>query len=100
MNEICYSLSDDLINPHKHIIGGDYDANVVIIALENKGYSTNWIDKRKEYKVKKNLKGLLVNSQKERKFYHKIFKLSARHWATVVRDNDMYYHCDSEKEQL
>lgn len=31
---ICYSLSDDLINPHKHIMGGDYDANVMMIALQ------------------------------------------------------------------
>lgn len=31
---ICYTLSDELINPHKHIMGGDYDANVIIIGLQ------------------------------------------------------------------
>lgn len=34
MNEICYSLSDEFINPHKHVFGGDYDVNVLMIALQ------------------------------------------------------------------
>jgi hypothetical protein len=33
MENICYSLSDDFINPHKYIFGGDYDVNVLMIAL-------------------------------------------------------------------
>jgi hypothetical protein len=33
MEAICQELSSDFINPHKHIFGGDYDANVIIIAL-------------------------------------------------------------------
>lgn len=37
MVEICYELSDDFINPHKHIFGGDYDANVIIMGLQKKG---------------------------------------------------------------
>ena len=32
-NNICYSLSDDFFNPHKHPFGGDFDINVLIIAL-------------------------------------------------------------------
>ena len=51
MNKICYDLSEDFINPHKHILGGDYDANILMIALQKKGYETKWIDKRKTYKV-------------------------------------------------
>jgi hypothetical protein len=35
MNDICYQLSDAFINPHKHIFGGDYDANVLLMALQN-----------------------------------------------------------------
>ena len=38
LNQICYDLSDDFINPHKHIFGGDYDANVLMIALQRIGY--------------------------------------------------------------
>jgi hypothetical protein len=33
LNDICFALSADLINPHKHILGGDFDANGMIIAL-------------------------------------------------------------------
>ena len=38
MEDICTNLSDDFINPHKHVLGGDYDANVIIIALQKQGY--------------------------------------------------------------
>jgi hypothetical protein len=47
MKNICYELSDQFINPHKHIFGGDYDINVLQIALEKKGYITTWYDTRK-----------------------------------------------------
>lgn len=47
MEDICYSLSNDIINPHKHPFGGDYDANVIMIALQRQGYDCKWIDKRK-----------------------------------------------------
>lgn len=33
MEKICHELSKGFINPHKHILGGDYDANVLIIAV-------------------------------------------------------------------
>jgi hypothetical protein len=36
MNSICYELSDDFINPHKHVFGGDYDINVIMVALQNR----------------------------------------------------------------
>lgn len=37
LDEICTGLSDKIINPHRHcckLIGGDYDANVLLIALQ------------------------------------------------------------------
>ena len=46
MNEICYSLSDDWINPHKHLFGGDYDANIIMVALQILGYECKWVDSR------------------------------------------------------
>jgi hypothetical protein len=36
MDDICYELSDAFINPHKHILGGDYDVNVLLVALHSK----------------------------------------------------------------
>jgi hypothetical protein len=48
MNEICYSLSDEFINPHKHVFGGDYDVNVLMIALQREGCATEWFDRRND----------------------------------------------------
>lgn len=39
MVAICCELSNSFINPHKHIMGGDYDANVIMIALQRQGYT-------------------------------------------------------------
>jgi hypothetical protein len=48
MNEICYKLSDDFINPHKHFLfGGDYDVNVLIYSLDLLKFDVEWHDKRK-----------------------------------------------------
>lgn len=49
LDAICYSLSpNNYINPHRSILGlGNYDVNVLIAALQNKGYSAFWFDKRK-----------------------------------------------------
>jgi len=46
LNDICYGLSNDFLNPHKHILGGDYDSNVLIIALQNFGCECKWLDSR------------------------------------------------------
>ena len=46
LNDICYSLSDECINPHKHVFGGEYDVNVLIKALEDKGNQVEWHDNR------------------------------------------------------
>ena len=34
----------------------------------------------------------------KKKLYHKVLKLSARHWWTIVKDDDIYYSCDSIKD--
>lgn len=34
LNKICYSLSDNMINPYKSVLGGDYDVTVLINALK------------------------------------------------------------------
>lgn len=66
MTQICYSLSDDYINPHKHIFGGDYDLNVLILALQQQQLATRWHDARQPLSVPSNdqcpqLVGYLVN---------------------------------------
>lgn len=49
LDTICYSLAPKVwFNPHKSLLGlGNYDVNVVMAALQNKGYQVIWFDKRK-----------------------------------------------------
>lgn len=53
LDAICFSLSpNNYINPHRSILGlGNYDVNVLIAALQNKGYSAFWFDKRKSVPI-------------------------------------------------
>lgn len=49
LDQICYSLSPDVwINPHKSLLGlGNYDINVIMAALQQKGREAVWFDKRR-----------------------------------------------------
>lgn len=49
LDEICVHLSpNEWINPHKSMLGlGQYDVNVIMSALQLKGYEAIWFDKRK-----------------------------------------------------
>lgn len=49
MENICKELSGDVINPHKHILGGDYDANVIMCALQKQNCECQWLDRRKKF---------------------------------------------------
>jgi hypothetical protein len=102
MNEICYSLSKDIINPHKHVFGGDYDANVMMIALQNCGFRVEWHDNRTPVNLKMleedgTLVGLIINTKKSSSLFLKMFKLSGRHWSAIKKYNDMYYLMDSQE---
>lgn len=49
LDQICSSLSpDEWINPHRSFLGlGNYDVNVILSAVQLKGYEAVWFDKRK-----------------------------------------------------
>lgn len=49
LDKICSELSpNEWINPHKSMLGwGQYDVNVLIVALQRRGYEAIWFDKRK-----------------------------------------------------
>lgn len=49
LDDICVQLSpDEWINPHKSMLGlGQYDVNVIMSALQLRGYDAIWFDKRK-----------------------------------------------------
>jgi len=44
----CRLSPDTWINPHRSMLGiGNYDINVIMVALQSHGYETVWFDKRK-----------------------------------------------------
>ena len=49
LDAICETLApNSWINPHKSVLGlGNYDINVILIALQSKGFEGIWFDKRK-----------------------------------------------------
>ena len=64
MEEICFSLSDNIINPHKSIFGGEYDINVMTKALTIVGFNLEWKKKTDEIEKlleREDIKGFLVN---------------------------------------
>ena len=48
LDAISYQLSpDSFVNPHKNMLGlGNYDVNVMMVALQQKNYEVVWFDKR------------------------------------------------------
>ena len=48
LDGISYQLSpDSFVNPHKNMLGlGNYDVNVMMVALQQKNYEVVWFDKR------------------------------------------------------
>jgi hypothetical protein len=91
MNSICCILAPSaIINPHKHIFGGDYDVNVLMMALEAECYSSRWHDRRKHFAITPQqqdmeLVGFLINRYRKETLLHKVFRVSARHWMAVKR---------------
>ena len=88
MEVICGELSEDFINPHKHVLGGDYDANVIILALQRVNLQAQWLDRRKNFSIPeetsdKTTIGFLLNLQMPKKIYHKVMGYSARHWTSI-----------------
>ncbi|XP_022903386.1 josephin-2 [Onthophagus taurus] len=102
LDQICYSLSPDVwINPHKSVLGlGNYDINVLMKALQSRGYEAIWFDKRKEPTCLKleNIFGFILNVPSDYKLSFITLPLKRRHWVTCRRINVNFYNLDSKLE--
>lgn len=91
MDSLCATLAPKaMINPHKHILGGDYDVNVLMLALEVECYSSKWHDRRNPFVITPRkdgmeLVGFLINRYREETLLHKVLRISPRHWMAVKR---------------
>lgn len=108
LDEIADSLvfedRQSWFNPHRSALGlGDYDANVLLIALERQGLSSKWVsnkDEIREFLRKDTLSGFLVNV-KVNQWIHKVLRLvieAGRHWVAVVRYPHGYFLVDSKAQ--
>lgn len=92
MHFLLHSLSpDDLINPHKSILGrGNYNINVVMKAVQLKDYEAIWFDKRKPTSTLNlhNIKGFIMNVPSDYKVAGLIgLPWETKHWYAITLIN-------------
>jgi len=101
LDNICYRLTPDaLINPHKSILGtGNYDVNVLMSALQDKGLETVWFDKRKPVDGIKvdQVVGFILNIPNRLNLG--LWTMHRKHWLAVRRINHKFVNLDSKLKQ-
>ncbi|XP_076645271.1 josephin domain containing isoform X1 [Halictus rubicundus] len=100
LDKICYNLSPDVwINPHKSLLGlGNYDINVIMAALQQKGREAVWFDKRRDPTCLclDNIEGFILNVPTEYKLGFVLLPLKRRHWIAVKKIHGAFYNLDSK----
>ncbi|VYS53910.1 unnamed protein product [Arabidopsis thaliana] len=86
-----------VLKPHHNTITGNYDVNVMITALEGKGKSVVWHDKRIgassiDLDDADTLMGIVLNVPVKR--YGGLWR--SRHWVVVRKINGVWYNLDSD----
>lgn len=103
LDDICHRFlsPDHLVNPHKSVLGlGNYDVNVIMSALQLRGYEAIWFDKRKDPSCidLSKIVGFILNVPSEMKFGFLQFPLSRKHWIAVRDVAGTFYNLDSKLE--
>jgi josephin len=103
LDAICTNLSpDQYINPHKSVLGlGNYDVNVLMVALESEGMDLTWFDRRKEITAGSlelgKIFGLILNIPSDYTFAFITLPIKSRHWICIKKMQDgKYYNLDSK----
>lgn len=96
LDDVCRSLSpDNMVNPHKSALGlGNYDVNVVMCALQERGYEALWFDKRKDPSCVDLTKilGFILNVPGESRYR----PFSRNHWFAIREVDGVFYNLDSK----
>ncbi|KAH9519752.1 Josephin-1 [Bulinus truncatus] len=100
LDEICTRLSpDSFINPHRSMLGlGNYDVNVIMAALQEKGYETVWFDKRKNVTllIPEKIMGFILNTPTDYKLGFVKLPIHRKHWIAIRWLNGKYMNLDSK----
>lgn len=86
------------LNPHKNWLGlGNYDANIVITAIERQGCAVTWWDKRKDINTMELDKyfGIIMNTTS----FNILNIWKPKHWTALRRlhGSEKWFHLDSTK---
>ena len=81
---------------------GNYDVNVLMKALQSKGYEAEWFDKRKDPRSidlvndSEQLVGFIMNVPSEYKLGFVSLPLQRRHWISIRRVGSAFFSFDSK----
>eukprot|EP00742_Colponemidia_sp_Colp-10_P010314 GILJ01011321.1.p1 GENE.GILJ01011321.1~~GILJ01011321.1.p1 ORF type:complete len:189 (-),score=17.97 GILJ01011321.1:549-1055(-) len=86
---------DRIINPHKNLLGvGNYDVNVLMLALHRRGKHAEWFDSRHDIynAALGDCFGLILNIPT------KVFRMMpvGRHWLALKKVGRRWYNLDSK----
>ena len=100
LDKICETLSQNWINPHRSFFGlGNFDVNVIMFALQEKGFEAKWFDKRRTLSALEmdNIFGFILNVPNSYKALGLIPLpgFSRKHWIALKKLEDGYYNLDS-----
>ena len=88
------------INPHKSLLGlGNYDVNVLMSALQSRGYEAKWFDKRKPLSILvfDNIFGFVLNVPSNFRVVGIVPLpfLKQKHWIALRSVGSTFYNLDS-----
>ncbi|XP_075689696.1 josephin-1 [Rhinoderma darwinii] len=101
LQEIFQRLSPNtLVTPHKkNMLGnGNYDVNVIMAALQTKGYEAVWWDKRRDVGLisLSNVTGFIMNLPSSLSWGPLKLPLKRQHWICVREVGGTYFNLDSK----
>ncbi|XP_072277192.1 josephin-1 [Pyxicephalus adspersus] len=101
LQEIFQRLSPNtLVTPHKkNMLGnGNYDVNVIMAALQTKGYEAVWWDKRRDVGLisLSNVTGFIMNLPSSLSWGPLKLPLKRQHWICVREVCGTYFNLDSK----
>uniref|UniRef100_A0A8C9G1W2 Josephin-1 n=1 Tax=Pavo cristatus TaxID=9049 RepID=A0A8C9G1W2_PAVCR len=89
-----------MVTPHKKSMlgNGNYDVNVIMAALQTKGYEAVWWDKRRDVNViaLSNVMGFIMNLPSSLCWGPLKLPLKRQHWICVREVGGTYYNLDSK----
>ncbi|OXB60850.1 hypothetical protein ASZ78_014402 [Callipepla squamata] len=97
---VCRLSPNTMVTPHKKSMlgNGNYDVNVIMAALQTKGYEAVWWDKRRDVNViaLSNVMGFIMNLPSSLCWGPLKLPLKRQHWICVREVGGTYYNLDSK----